>query len=863
MASLAQVSYEDAKALPQNNKNARVYKFHILSEFIPQDAVDQDGDAFHGPSGIIANFNGYNASTMNQLIAEAIAIIDATQQGVYRPTSPAYSPTTPPSLSRRGSDEEMSLPASSSSSTKMDLDDDDTAGPGNAAQQNQEQLALNNASVFDAYQQRVIEIVNEIERYAAQQEGEVITQALMQFMTERVYAIFFGHTPDGTPTDFYSRYGAAPVAGMNATQLGTVAGVATQLDIHVGNFTEQQLGFLREMLATLTNQGASRAAPFNYIKQLMSTVIRIHNAGQALVLADPLFIAHRAALVQEGGMAVLSFTQRLGVMTLKLGVNVTRGILGKISQRVASAYNNWVRIAFRDGNIAIDDFQDALEAYDTVFQSLPPFAQTCWTLPYARGDRKNFVEGPRPDNKPGAALLQEANQAFQTNNNSEGLRLLREARGYVLTEPISTYPAFLTMHPPNDPGPLLHYYGALHGNRSQFLAQGREYLGTEFARNPEEFMRNSQALLSTMTRLEERTRLHRQRGEPSVMTPRTLAAYQQGDTGPYREKVAALSKPAPSSTMSAQRTVFGTKGKGKPDLGRMQTGEEFTTGEQLIKESGGSDTHQFQERSRRQREHEVIIKRQQEIALRAVSAFQQQQQQQWREEMYRNFVSALKDFFNRKVATETTQTATRSGSSTNWEDLRNLLNRRITLTTQEVPSLWQIMLRLNINYISNELIQKLINIGPTTNQSVLDAHHPALVMLSRRLTPGMLEGIGGQDPLSGLQIMIGFVGRQILNAASNNVSISVPHYNQGAQIPAQTVQELAQAIQGNGLFMNLIERYNRTFGGHRAAHTKMSSKQGGRRRKTRKHKKRRKKTRHRRKRGKKTRHKKKKRTRKH
>ena len=173
------------------------------------------------------------------------------------------------------------------------------------------------------------------------------------------------------------------------------------------------------------------------------------------------------------------------------------------------------------------------------------------------------------------------------------------------------------------------------------------------------------------------------------------------------------------------------------------------------------------------------------------------------------------------------------------------------------------MLRLNINYISTELIQKLINIGPNTNQSVLNANHPALVMLSRRLTPGILEGIGGDNPLSGLQIMIGFVGGQILNAASNNSSIRVPHYKQGAQIPARTVQELAEAIQGNNLFMNLIRKYNRTGGGHRAAHTKMSSKQGGRRRRTRKHKKRRKKTRRRRKRGKKTRHKKKKSTRKH
>ena len=97
MASLAQVSYEDAKALPQNNKSARSYKFQILSEFIPQDAVDQEGDAFHGTNGIIANFNSYNARTMNQVIAETIAIIDAAQQGVYQPHSPTYSPTTPPS----------------------------------------------------------------------------------------------------------------------------------------------------------------------------------------------------------------------------------------------------------------------------------------------------------------------------------------------------------------------------------------------------------------------------------------------------------------------------------------------------------------------------------------------------------------------------------------------------------------------------------------------------------------------------------------------------------------------------------------------------------------------------------------------
>lgn len=72
MASLT--GQEEAKQLPQNNKSKRIAKMNALSEFIPQNAVDGDGDAFHGPGGLIANFNGYNARTMNQVIAEAIAI---------------------------------------------------------------------------------------------------------------------------------------------------------------------------------------------------------------------------------------------------------------------------------------------------------------------------------------------------------------------------------------------------------------------------------------------------------------------------------------------------------------------------------------------------------------------------------------------------------------------------------------------------------------------------------------------------------------------------------------------------------------------------------------------------------------------
>jgi len=52
---------EEAKQLPYNTKSKRVAKMVALSAFIPQNAVDQDGDAFYGSGGIIENFNGYNA----------------------------------------------------------------------------------------------------------------------------------------------------------------------------------------------------------------------------------------------------------------------------------------------------------------------------------------------------------------------------------------------------------------------------------------------------------------------------------------------------------------------------------------------------------------------------------------------------------------------------------------------------------------------------------------------------------------------------------------------------------------------------------------------------------------------------------
>ena len=63
-------------------------------------------------NGIIANFSNYNAGSQVQLLAEAIAIIDESQQqqqGVYQPQSPTYSPTTPPPIVSMEIDDAMEV----------------------------------------------------------------------------------------------------------------------------------------------------------------------------------------------------------------------------------------------------------------------------------------------------------------------------------------------------------------------------------------------------------------------------------------------------------------------------------------------------------------------------------------------------------------------------------------------------------------------------------------------------------------------------------------------------------------------------------------------------------------------------------
>jgi len=261
---------EEAKQLPQNNKGARVYKFQILSEFIPQAALDEDGDAFHGTNGIIANFNGYNARTMNQVIASAIAVIDAAQQGVYQPHSPTYSPTTPPPSPMEMEEGELrdeglhiNIPSSQRSRNVGTKEDDSgRRSPDIVLEEAAQSHAITipiDTNVFLPYQRRVIEAIRQIKQMRPNDLPAAQAADLRRIIIV-VYEIFFGvDYRTGGPTEFYQQHGAAPITGMDPAQLTQQATQARQAQAAVAQNAEDSLGFLRTFLTPLFNRAKDPA----------------------------------------------------------------------------------------------------------------------------------------------------------------------------------------------------------------------------------------------------------------------------------------------------------------------------------------------------------------------------------------------------------------------------------------------------------------------------------------------------------------------------------------------------------------------------------------------------------------------------
>ena len=396
MASL-HYTLEEAKQLPQNNKSKRVAKMIALSAFIPQNAVDAEGNAWHGDSGIIrADFSNYNAGAQVDAIKEAMAVIEASQQ--MQPQSPTYSPTTPPSMAQQSSmpnveidDEGTKEDDGPSLRIRVPPQQQESGGsggrsPGIVLEEDAQNHALAvpiNPNVFLPYQRQVIEAIRQIEQMRPTDLPGAQASELRRVI-QVVYEIFFGiDYRTGGPTEFHQQHGAAPIAGMDPAQLTQQATQARQAQVTVAQNAEASLGFLRTFLQPLfqrandpalapkstdswQRQGANTniAAPLNDITRLMTAVQNIHIAGAHLVRSDPLFIANRHERVQQGDLRVRNWYERIGYWIALNGYASFRDYIVAnfplLGPQLAARMDGVMPAAYRSSHLAIEQFEVAL-----------------------------------------------------------------------------------------------------------------------------------------------------------------------------------------------------------------------------------------------------------------------------------------------------------------------------------------------------------------------------------------------------------------------------------------------------------------------------------------------------------------------
>ena len=895
---------EEAKQLSQNNKSNRIAKMRALSEFIPQNAVDKDGDAFHGDGGIIANFNNYNARTMNQVLADAITAIDAAQQ--MQPHSPTYSPTTPPSSPMEMEEGELrdeglhiNIPSSRrrNEGTKSEDVDSGRRSPDIVLEEDAQTHALTipvDPNVFLPYQRRVIEAIRQIEQMRPNDLPAAQAADLRRIIIV-VYEIFFGvDYRNGGPTEFYQQHGAAPIAGMDPAQLTQQATQARQAQAAVAQNAEASLGFLRTFLQPLfqrandpavaaafttswQQQGTNTniAAPLHDITNLMTAVQNIHLAGAQLVRSDPLFITNRHERVQQGDLRVRNWYERIGYWIALNGYASFRGIVTSfphIGPQLATRMDAVMPAAYRSSNLAIQQFEAALNEYNTIYQRLPPWARLCWTLPYPPGSIEYNQAVSRSLNKPGSEELQHAMVLAQSGDMEGALQRLSFARGDVLNHPASTYPAFLTLTPGGTVnGPLIAYYYALHGGRMLYEQEGRRWLTDAFNINPSRFIQElgqltdtmeemyrqyqssggtlgagffgqNQAWLNATQALESRNLQTRQQA-----AERVSSAFGQGQVGTIDSTAHTAWVCRPGGGQAKTSFCESMRGTIHPQQSTQQ-GMRPLMGPQVVVKSGtGKEgAHGFHAEAAEVREREVGAR------------YAHQQQDLAGENITEAFLKALRtaaESGNRGDQywlTVTRQSTNNPEESIESPGILDILNIPVHLYTLRQRTGRPVSPRTKQQYTEVPRAQAGVGSGPTL-----------------RLWQLLVRNLNGFRNINNAGVLLhrlGQLGTGIVWAARQGRGLD-GFQNPDFIMTHGEVRNIALRMLQNSLLRSVIQVHPE----RPAAYTEYSvqeairdieRKRGGRR-KTRKHKKRRKKTRHRRKRGKKTRHKKKKRTRKH
>ena len=898
MASLT--GQEEAKQLPQNNKSKRIAKMNALSEFIPQNAVDGDGDAFHGPGGLIANFNNYDAGTQVTVLAEAIAVIDAGQ-GVYQPQSPTYSP--PRDSDAMEVDDDEGTKQDPGLRIRVPPQQQASGGSGGSpdivlqAAQNHALTIPVDPNVFLPYQRRVIEAIRQIEQLRPNDLPAAQARELRRVI-QVVYEIFFGvDYKTGGPTEFYQQHGAAPITGMDPAQLTQQATQARQAQAAVAQNAEASLGFLRTFLQPLfqrandpavaaaftsswQQQGANTniAAPLNDITRLMTAVQNIHIAGAHLVRSDPLFIANRSERVQQGDLRVRNWYERIGYWIALNGYASFRNMVssfGRLGTNLASRLDEIMPAAYRSSNLAIQQFETALNEYNTIYQGLPSWARLCWTLPYPPGSIEYNQAVSRSLNKPGSEELQDAMNLATRGDVQGALQRLRDARGNVLNNPASTYPAFLTLTGGGQVnGPLIAYYYALHGGRMLYEQEGRQWLTDAFNSNPGRFIQEMGVLVDTM---EEMHRQYQASGgrlgegffgqnqawlnatqalesqdpqQRQQAAARVSQAFGRGQVGTIaRGGIARMCEPGGGGSSSLCQKMRGTFNP----LQSTQQGSRPLMGPQVLGESGTGQRglNAF---------HENVARQGTRNAGEQYAQEQQQQQQAIAgEQATAEFLKTLRAHYDGANRGDQFWTTFTRKSTNNPEE------------SIEIPGI------LNILNIPVQLYAPV----PSKTRRPVSPRQQQLTPLSRaqagvgrgpglRLWQLLVRNLNSFRNINSPEMLLtslGQIGTAVVMAARQRTGLNVfdnPDFSMSAdEVGTIALQMLQNPLLRDRIQVNPPAAATYTESSARKAFQDINGgkKRGGRR--TRKHKKRRKKTRHRRKRGKKTRHKKKKRTRKH
>ena len=843
--------------MPINNIITRQAKATALHNYMKQQNIDtiafEDG---------IVNFRQLSASDQNFLIENMTRAIDDA-----RPHSPSY----PFAMSEdegevvAPQDIDMGDPqVGSYSSTKEDTDDQHVPPPPPPPPAPpvvdltpEDRLARYNVTnmteTFAPYQQRINDMILEIERFQPTSQTTRNREFLQTRLLE-LYEIFYGHTPTAEgqqlrPTPFYLKNGAAPICGMNPFQFEIVGRRMQQVRGAIAFESENVLGSLFDMIVTIahSNQGVGRNAPFKDMAALVKVIRLIQQRGQALIEADPLFIAHRAKVVEQGDLAVLPWYRRFLQGVAYFGIDNFRAFLGQIGlSSLQRIINESVRAKWADAAIAITNFEAALAEYDKIYQRLPVWAQTCWTLPYARTQVGRY----------NSDLAQSNPSANKYGGNNATGQVLIDARGELSSLDLEQYPAFLTLDGHGQPnGPLMAYYAALWGGQQQFLQKGRDYLNSDFFKNPENFLAKVQPLLDFTNRTAQQ-RQQQGKNIPMVMSPRTAAHARSGDMQAVTNKISAVA--------GGRDAVVGSTSTAYSDPGWLGTGQEgqmFHPGtipmqaKDVAAMSQGSDLQAFQDQQRIARERQVQVEQETQNAIAAAQRLQQGNEKELREGLETGLRQAARDLFNQKGGER---------GHENWTNLRQLINTPLNLNTNQGVTqgngrnLWQIMMGLFLNNTTNLLRQYLTEVS-AQGRETLEHRYGALGFLDKRMRPD-----GG-----GVELLIGWFVRQIAIKARTNDNLALPWViPSGEQIflTSAQVQQLNTHLQSNPLARRLGTQYSNSERGHQAWLTQQKKQsrgvfmgKGGRR--TRKYKKRKTKRHHRR--GKKTRHKRRKRTRKH